>query len=63
MERTICDLVKSRKNIDIEIFSKALKLYTTHKNRDYKKLRQYANLFSIVESINDLLELLWIKIN
>jgi len=58
MERTICDLVKSRKDIDVEIFSKAVKQYATHKNRDYKKLKEYAKLFSIVESINDLLELL-----
>jgi len=56
MERTICDLVRFRKNIDVEIFSKAIKNYRSHKDRNYAKLREYAQVFNIQNKINDLLD-------
>ena len=58
MERTICDLVRFRKNIDVEIFSKALKTYSDNENRDYKKLRKYAEIFRISKQINDILDVI-----
>lgn len=58
MERTICDLVRFRDKIDVEIFRKAIQLYKNHKNRDYQKLRQYAATFNISKQINELLDVI-----
>lgn len=57
-ERTICDIIANRKNIDVEIFSKALKLYVSDPERDYRKLRQYAKAMKISEKVDSILEVL-----
>lgn len=58
MERTICDLVRFRQKIDVEIFKKALHSYRNNSNRDYQKLRQYATVFRISKEINELLDVI-----
>ncbi len=58
MERTICDLVRFRDKVDVEIFRKALQLYKNHENRDFHKLRQYAISFNISKQINELLDVI-----
>lgn len=58
MERTICDLVRFRDKIDVEIFKKALIGYKNHPDRDYQKLRQYAKTMRISKQINDLLDVI-----
>ena len=57
-ERTICDLIANRKNIDVEIFSTALKNYASHPEIDYKKLRKYAAKMKISEKVDSILEVL-----
>ncbi len=56
-ERTICDLIVSRKEIDVEIFSKAIKSYAKDIDRDYKKLRRYAKEMKIQSKLDDILEI------
>jgi predicted transcriptional regulator of viral defense system len=58
MERTICDLVRFRDKVDVEIFRKAIQLYKNHDNRDYHILRQYAAIFNISKQINELLDVI-----
>ncbi len=58
IERTICDLVRFRDRIDVEIFKKALIGYKNHPERDYQKLRQYAQTMGISKQINDLLDVI-----
>ena len=58
MERTICDLVKARKKIDSEVFSKAIKEYSKHPNRDYVLLRKYAKIFNIENKIDEIIEVI-----
>ncbi len=58
MERTICDLVRFRQKIDVEIFKKALIGYKNHPERDYQKLRQYAKILRISNRINELLDVI-----
>jgi len=58
MERTICDLVRFRDTIDVEIFRKALLEYKNHPKRDYPKLRQYGKTMRISKQINDLLDVI-----
>lgn len=57
-ERTICDLIANRKNIDVEIFSTALENYASHPEIDYKKLRKYAAKMKISEKVDSILEVL-----
>ncbi len=58
LERTICDLVRFRDKIDVEIFKMALIGYKNHPERDYQKLRQYAKTMHISKRINDLLDVI-----
>lgn len=58
MERTICDIVRFRDKMDVEIFSKAVKFYVGHKDRDYHKLKEYAKIFNISRKINELLDVI-----
>lgn len=57
-ERTICDLIYSRKEIDVEVFSKAIKAYFGAPDRDYKKLREYAKKMKISNKLDDILEVI-----
>ena len=58
MERTICDLVRDRKNQDPEIFSKAWNLYIKNDSKDIWKLRKYAQNLGISKKIEDILEVI-----
>lgn len=58
MERTLCDIVRDRKNQDPEIFSKAWHFYLKKDSKDIWKLRNYADDFGITKQIEDILEVL-----
>lgn len=58
MERTLCDLLRFREKIDVEIFKKAVQSYKRHDERDYNKLRRYARIFNISTKINELLDVI-----
>lgn len=57
-ERTICDLIAHRKSIDTEVFSKAIKNYANASDKDYKKLRAYAQKMKIRDKVDDILDVL-----
>lgn len=58
MERTICDLVRDRKNQDTEVFSKAWNLYIKNDSKNIWKLREYAKEFGIAQKIEEILEVI-----
>ena len=58
LERTICDLVRSRNSVEIQDFSTALKAYAARKDKDLNRLMQYARLFHVEKIIRSYLELL-----
>lgn len=58
-ERTICDLIKNRKDVDPEIFVKALNNYMRNKKKNINRLMEYAKLFNIEEKVTNLLEVLY----
>lgn len=58
IERTICDMVKSREKQDTEIFSKAVNLYIKRPDRDIKLLREYAAIFHIEKKVEDILDII-----
>jgi predicted transcriptional regulator of viral defense system len=56
MERTVCDLIRSRAKQDPEIFSKAIHLYLKRKDKDIWKLRDYAKVFGLSKKLEEILE-------
>lgn len=58
LERTICDIVRSRRNIEIQEFNTALKTYVKRKDKDLNKLMSYAQLFHVDKMIRQYMEVL-----
>ena len=58
LERTICDIIKDKKNMDIEIFTTALKMYAKSSEKDLNKLMRYAIKLNIEQKVRDYMEVL-----
>lgn len=57
-ERTICDIVKNRNNMDMEIFSKAIKTYIKSSDKKLNKLMKYAKELKIENKIREYMEVI-----
>lgn len=55
-ERTVCDIVKNRNHMDIEIFSKAIKKYINSDDKNLNKLMKYAQKLKIENKIREYME-------
>ena len=51
MERTICDIIKSRNKMDPQILNRAVKEYFSQKDSNYILLMKYAKIFRIEKII------------
>ncbi|MEA5000267.1 MAG: type IV toxin-antitoxin system AbiEi family antitoxin domain-containing protein [Endomicrobiaceae bacterium] len=58
IERTICDIIKSEKKIETEIFVSSLQKYARDKNKKLNILLKYASLFGISTKVEDKLRIL-----
>ena len=58
MERTICDLLRSRNHIEMQTFQGALKAYARRKDKDLRTLMRYAKLFRVEKILRQYLEVL-----
>ena len=58
IERTICDLIRSRNRFDVQIFHDALKRFAKLKSVDYSLLMAYASKFKIAAVLKNYLEVL-----
>ncbi len=58
MERTICDIIRSRNTIEIQSFQDALKQYVKRKEKNLRLLMQYAQKFHVEIILNKYLEVL-----
>ncbi len=58
LERTICDLLRSRSRIEIPVFQNALKQYVQRKDKNLRTLTQYAALFHVEKMLRQYLEVL-----
>lgn len=47
LERTICDLMRSRSYIEAQDFNSALKAYVSRKDKNLNRLMEYAKLFRV----------------
>jgi hypothetical protein len=57
-ERTICDIIRSRSNIDEETLISSIKMYATSKNKDLNLLGEYAKIFKVQKILKGYLEVL-----
>lgn len=58
MERTICDLLRSRKNIEIQVLQDALRQYARRKDKNLRMLMKYASMFHVERILRPYLEVL-----
>lgn len=58
VERTICDIIKSRSRIDIQIINEALKRYIKRNSSDYTLLMEYAKALKIETVLKKYMEVL-----
>ena len=58
MERTICDLIRSRSRIEIQVFQSALKQYARRRDKNLRTLMQYAAMFHVEKMLRQYLEVL-----
>ena len=58
MERTICDLLRSRSSMEIQTFQGALKMYARRKDKDLRTLMRYAGMFRVEKILRQYLEVL-----
>lgn len=47
MERTICDILRSRNSMETQIFQDALKMYAKRRDKNLQNLMDYAKLFHV----------------
>lgn len=58
IERTICDLLRCRSSIEMQTFQGALKMYARRKEKNLRRLMQYAGLFRVEKILRQYLEVL-----
>lgn len=57
LERTICDLVKNRQEIEAELFAKTINKYVRDENKDLHKLYDYSKKMNIYEKVKEIIEI------
>lgn len=57
-ERTICDIIRSRSNIEIQDYQTALKTYLRRKEKNIPLLMEYAEVFHVASILRKYLEVL-----
>ena len=58
LERTICDLIRSRNWFEIQDYQTAIKTYVGRKDKDLNKLMEYAKSFRIDKKIREYMEVM-----
>lgn len=58
VERTICDIIKDKNNMDKEIYTKALKWYAEKKDKDMLKLAKYSKKLNIEKEVAEIMQLI-----
>ena len=58
MERTLCDVLKPRNSVDIQIVTDAFKQYAVRKDKNIPLLSYYGKLFKVEKKLRSYLEVL-----
>lgn len=59
IERCICDIIRSKKRMDLEHVKYAVKEYLKRKDNDLIKLSKYADMFDIKEEVMDFVSMMY----
>lgn len=59
LERTVCDFIKNRREIEAELFSKTINKYVRYENKDLNKLYEYSKKMKIYEKVKEILEVVY----
>lgn len=60
LERTICDIVKIQKDVDVEIYNKAWNLYLQSEEKNINKLFYYASKLNVLNKIKQYMEVSYV---
>jgi len=58
LERTVCDVLRSRNQMDIQFVNEMLKKYVRHQNRNIDRLYDYASQFRVQKVVREYIEVL-----
>ena len=58
IERTICDVIKNKEKMDIQVFTYALKEYVKRNDKDLVKLITYSQILKIEDEVRKYIEVL-----
>lgn len=58
IERTICDIIRDKNKLDIQILNTAIKEYMKRSDKNLIKLYKYAKVFNITKKIEEYMEVL-----
>ena len=58
LERTVCDLIRSRSSIEVQDFNAVLKSYISRKDKNLNRLMEYAKLFRVHNVVRRYMEVL-----
>lgn len=58
LERTICDIIRDRNKIDLQIFNTAINEYMKRKDKNLVRLTEYARKFKIEKILKQYMEVL-----
>ena len=58
LERTICDVLRSRNSMELKTLQSALKQYARRRDKDLRTLTRYARLFHVEKILRQYLEVL-----
>lgn len=58
LERTICDCLRSRNNLDIAVVTDAIKRYAKRKDKNLNKLMQMAEMFKVTKLLRGYMQVL-----
>ena len=59
LERSICDIIKFRKRLDLDMVKYSIKKYLKSNKRNMKKLLEYAEKLGIKDEVIDIVSLLY----
>lgn len=58
LERTLCDIVRGRRVVDVQVVNPAMKQYARSGGKDVQKLLDYAQALGVEKKIRNYLEVL-----
>ncbi|MCQ3034852.1 MAG: hypothetical protein MJ248_01305 [Bacilli bacterium] len=58
LEKTICDLIKNKNKLELEVYAKAIHAYCSKKNKRIDKLFEYAKAMKIESDVSTIFEVL-----